>query len=225
MDAEKRGRDGPGNACIQLDGTDSHATRKSYIIKNHEKSDHCNPRFAHLINSSGIATDDRSETLLHWLPTVLGRIPDDVRPISGDASFRRYFRVSTGESSLIAMDAPPGRKSSVLSFTPPGCWKKPGSTFPASLPSTRRGFLLMSDFGDVSYLQQLAAGDTEALYADALEALVRMQRGIDAAGCGLPAYDETLLQRELELFPVWFLAGLLGLELNAAEESLYRRLS
>ncbi len=223
---KKRGRDGPGNACIQLDGTDSHATRKSYIIKNHEKSDHCNPRFAHLINSSGIATDDRSETLLHWLPTVLGRIPDDVRPISGDASFRRYFRVSTGESSLIAMDAPPGREKLRPFIHAAGLLEKAGVNVPRIFAvDETRGFLLMSDFGDVSYLQQLAAGDTEALYADALEALVRMQRGIDAAGCGLPAYDETLLQRELELFPVWFLAGLLGLELNAAEESLYRRLS
>src|SRR5687768_10806860 len=31
----------------------------------------------------------------------------DIRPVAGDASFRRYFRVVAGDRSAILMDAPP----------------------------------------------------------------------------------------------------------------------
>ncbi|MDF9392327.1 MULTISPECIES: aminoglycoside phosphotransferase family protein [Methylococcus] len=179
-----------------------------------------------MINSPGIATDNRSEALLHWLPGVLGHRPGDIRPVSGDASFRRYFRVRAGESSFIAMDAPPELEKLRPFIHAAGLLQQAGVNVPRIFAvDEAQGFLLMSDFGDVSYLQQLAAGDADALYADALETLVRMQRGIDAAGCGLPAYDQALLQRELELFPVWFLAGLLGLELSRGEQTLYQRLS
>lgn len=201
-------------------------TRKSYIIKNHEKSNHCNPRFAHLINSPAIATDNRFEALQRWLPSILGRAPDDIRPISGDASFRRYFRVWAGDASHIAMDAPPAKEKLRPFVHAAGLMENAGVHIPRIFAADEeQGFLLMSDLGDTNYLQQLASGDADLLYADALETLARMQLRIDAGGCGLPAYDEDLLLRELELFPDWFLGGLLGLELSATEEALYRRLS
>lgn len=179
-----------------------------------------------MINSPGITADNRFEALLRWLPAVLGRDPDDIRPVSGDASFRRYFRVRTGDTSHIAMDAPPAKEKLRPFVHAAGLMEKAGVHVPHIFAADEeRGFLLMSDFGDMSYLQQLATGDADALYADALETLARMQLGIDAAGCGLPAYDEALLLRELELFRAWFLEGLLGLELSTAEEALYRRLS
>ncbi|MEW6038151.1 MAG: phosphotransferase [Pseudomonadota bacterium] len=179
-----------------------------------------------MINSPGIAADNRFEALLRWLPATLGRDPDDIRPISGDASFRRYFRVRTGDSSHIAMDAPPAREKLRPFVHAAGLLEKAGVHIPRIFAADEvQGFLLMSDFGDTNYLQRLPSGDADLLYADAMETLARMQLGIDTAGCGLPAYDEALLLRELELFPVWFLAGLLGLELDAAEEAIYRRLS
>jgi aminoglycoside/choline kinase family phosphotransferase len=179
-----------------------------------------------LINSPDIAADNRFEALLRWLPATLGSNPDDIRPISGDASFRRYFRVRTGDASHIAMDAPPVRERLLPFVHAAGLLEKAGVHVPRIFAADEaQGFLLMSDFGDIDYLQRLPSGDADALYADALETLARIQRRIDTAGCGLPAYDEALLLRELELFPVWFLAGLLGLELDAAEEALYRRLS
>ena len=48
----------------------------------------------------------------------------------------------------------------------------------------------------------------DALYADALDALLRMQTTVDAAG--LPAFDETFMTTEMELMPEWFLRRHLG---------------
>jgi hypothetical protein len=179
-----------------------------------------------LINSPGIPTDNRFGALLRWLPAVLGRDPDDIRPVSGDASFRRYFRVWADDVSHIAMDAPPAKEKLRPFVHAASLMENAGVHIPRIFAADEnQGFLLMSDLGDRNYLQQLATGDADTLYADALETVARMQLGIDAAGCGLPAYDEALLLREVELFRVWFLAGLLRVEVSPAEEALYRRLS
>jgi aminoglycoside/choline kinase family phosphotransferase len=66
-----------------------------------------------------------------------------------------------------------------------------------------RGFLLLSDLGNTTYLQALDADNASMLYADAIAALIRIQR---ASRPGvLPEYDQTLLRRELDLFPsgIW----------------------
>jgi aminoglycoside/choline kinase family phosphotransferase len=65
----------------------------------------------------------------------------------------------------------------------------------------------LSDLGTRPYLEELnAGGDVDRLYADALEALVRLQtRGAEAARA-LPPYDRAALRREMELMPEWFFA-------------------
>ena len=78
---------------------------------------------------------------------------------------------------------------------------------------TEQGFVLMGDLGRQHYLEALGQGASpEPLYADAIDALVRLQSG-DASA--LPAYDRELLVREMELFPEWFLARHLSLAPDA----------
>jgi hypothetical protein len=81
--------------------------------------------------------------------------------------------------------------------------------------------LLLEDLGRTSYLEHLGAGgDSERLYADALEALAAIQlRGHDAAA-QLAPYGESELAREMALMPAWFLGRHLALELTPAETQL-----
>jgi aminoglycoside/choline kinase family phosphotransferase len=65
------------------------------------------------------------------------------------------------------------------------------------------GFLLISDLGRRLYLPELRDDSADALYADALDALLQMQTRVDADG--LPAYDGAFLWREMLLLPEWFL--------------------
>ena len=53
-----------------------------------------------------MSSDKRLEALNDWVQGQLGS-PTSLEPVSDDASFRRYFRVHTGQDSLIVMDAPP----------------------------------------------------------------------------------------------------------------------
>ena len=51
--------------------------------------------------------DTREEQRSAWLGSILAGRPARIEPASGDASFRRYFRVHLDGESRILMDAPP----------------------------------------------------------------------------------------------------------------------
>jgi N-acetylmuramate 1-kinase len=171
--------------------------------------------------------DARRSLLEHWLRHELGIAVDRVAPASADASFRRYFRVDARSTSFIAMDAPPGREDLGPFIAVAGALGAIGVNVPTVLESDRaRGFLLLTDLGSTHYLAALAAGaDAERLYADATAALLLIQsRGLAAAEA-LPCYGVELLDREVQLFPEWFLARHLGLEQTADVRSLVTAVS
>jgi aminoglycoside/choline kinase family phosphotransferase len=74
------------------------------------------------------------------------------------------------------------------------------------------GFLLLNDLGNATYLAELNEATADLLYRDATHALVQMQ--LASKPDVLPNYDEALLQRELDLFPEWYLKKHLKSELT-----------
>ena len=88
------------------------------------------------------------------------------------------------------------------------------------------GFLLLSDLGSRPYLAALQQEPdaAPALYADAIDALLRMQRRGAAFQSHLPPYDEKLLRFELSLFHDWLCGTHLGIEFNDDEEAYWQGL-
>jgi aminoglycoside/choline kinase family phosphotransferase len=82
------------------------------------------------------------------------------------------------------------------------------------------GFLLLSDLGSATYLSALSDSNADALYGDAIDALVAMQ--LASKPGVLPEYSEVLLQRELDLLPEWYLKKHLKFVLTADEEKYLR---
>ncbi len=85
-----------------------------------------------------------------------------------------------------------------------------------------RGFLLLSDLGVTTYLAVLGPDNADQLFGDAIETLIRWQ--LASREGVLPAYDETLLRRELDLFPEWYLGRHLGIKLNSQQAELLERI-
>lgn len=157
-----------------------------------------------------MTTDTRADELRAWLARTCPDADGPLIPITGDASFRRYFRITTDAGRRIVMDAPPERESTQPFVDIAGRLEAAGVTAPRVLASDRdRGFLLLSDLGDRLYLDELDDHSADPLYDDALAALVRMQGDIPTSG--LPPYDAARLDAEMDLFPVWFLGEHLGL--------------
>ena len=162
--------------------------------------------------------DDRFRALGAWLRLVLPEAPARVEPASADASFRRYFRVRLGDGrSLIAMDAPPQREGSTPAFVRiAGLLREAGLNAPeVHAQDLEQGFLLLTDLGTRPYLAALREGDADRLFGDAATALVRWQSS-SRPGV-LPEYDEALLRRELDLFPDWYIARHLGVDLQPSQ--------
>ncbi len=170
--------------------------------------------------------DVRLEQLRHWLSVERGWPLARLAPASADASFRRYFRAwRTDGATRIVMDAPPDKEDVSPYLAVSALLERCGVHVPhvdASDPS--RGFVLLEDLGSVPYLTRLQAGaDPDALYGDALAALLRIQlRGRQLARA-LPPYDAAVLEREMALMPQWFCARHLQLTLVESERALLQR--
>jgi len=159
--------------------------------------------------------DPRLSQLQEWLPTlaVLTKV-ETLRPASADASFRRYFRVDTPDGkTLIAMDAPPPQENVGPFIHVAEVFGKAGVSVPKVLAQdVERGFLLLSDLGTTTYLNQLNNDTAHKLYIDAIDALVLLQT--QSKPDVLPEYDRALLSRELQLFPDWYIAKHLNVTLT-----------
>jgi aminoglycoside/choline kinase family phosphotransferase len=164
--------------------------------------------------------DDRFSALEAWLRARLAGAPLRIERASTDASFRRYFRVFLEGRTVIAMDAPPEREDSRAFVKVAGLLREAGLNAPEILAHDfAQGFLLVTDLGSRLYLQALQEGDPKPLFTEATTALVRWQAS-SRQGV-LPDYDEVLLRREISLFPDWYVARHLGVNLSAAQsESL-----
>lgn len=136
-----------------------------------------------------------------------GLVPE---PASADASFRSYWRVRSGGRSYVVMNAPPEKEDVAPWLDVARRLRVAGLNAPEVFATDLgRGFILMSDLGTRTYLPELRDDTVDALYGDALQALLRMQAQVGADG--LPDYDHPRLLAELELMPTWFLQRHLAL--------------
>ena len=158
---------------------------------------------------NGQTGDERDRVMADWLRRQ-GVDPARCRPLGGDASTRRYCRVTTPGGARVVMDAP-GQASTCEAFLHvQRLMTGAGLHVPrVEAADSGLGFMLLEDLGRVDYLATLAGGERERLLDDALAALIRWQM---ATRDGVLArFDRARLADELALFPVWYVQRHLGL--------------
>jgi N-acetylmuramate 1-kinase len=168
-------------------------------------------------------SDDRLIALSAWVARALNDSSCRLQPASGDASFRRYFRVyAAHRSSYIAMDAPPDKEDCRTYVRIARAFRALGLNVPEIIAEDLgHGFLLITDLGERLYLGALNDDTVERLYGDATRALLLLQRDGNAAW--LPLYDKALLRYEVELFCEWYLERHLGIALSGRDRSVLDR--
>ena len=148
----------------------------------------------------------RLQLLESWVKTQSSGKPFTLSSASSDASSRRYFRATFSDDTLIVMDAPQQHEDCTNFLSIAKTFARSGVHVPEVLAQDlEKGFLLLTDFGDATYLQAMTESPERAnhLYGEAVDALIKIQM---ASGPGiLPDYDEALLSRELNLFPDWYI--------------------
>lgn len=166
---------------------------------------------------------ERKHLLENWVKEQLPGKTFSVQPASTDASFRRYFRISTDDQTYIVMDAPPQHENCVAFLHVAKILTASGVHVPKVFAQNLdQGFLLLSDLGNNTFLQ--AVNDridiAKQLYSDATDALIKIQ--LTQLTENLPAYSEALLQQELNLFPDWYIAKHLQTNLSEKQQVVLR---
>ena len=167
--------------------------------------------------------DTRQQELNIWLNLTLQQEDFSLTTASADASFRRYFRVHLAQenaygNTLIAMDAPPPQENCEPFVRIAKLFGDAGLNVPKVIAQDlERGFLLLNDLGDDTYLSQINSTNAPRLYADANNALIKLQ--LASQPNVLPNYDEALLSREMQLFPDWYIAKHLNVTLDDKQQA------
>jgi N-acetylmuramate 1-kinase len=179
----------------------------------------------------------RQQQLTQWLHSQVPNEPFTIAPASADASFRRYFRITYSERTLIVMDAPPQHEDCRPFLHIAKLFEDAGTHVPhVYAHDLKQGFLLLSDLGNTTYLQALCGGvatqqrgthrpppcgentnTARELYGAATDALIKIQ--LASRENELPPYDEALLLREMRLFPEWYIAKHLNVTLSEAQNA------
>ena len=136
--------------------------------------------------------------------TQAGWAGAQIAALPGDASFRRYFRVSKPGKSVLLMDSPPPNEDPVP-YLRAAKWLDANGLRPPHIyaEDAARGLVLIEDFGEVrmrEYLDQWP-GDERAIYTAAVDTLIELHR--------LPSgpfldYSMSEYKREARLFTEWY---------------------
>lgn len=173
---------------------------------------------------------ERKVKFEQWLVDALDGDVLAYSAMPGDASFRTYFRVQTPSRSYVAMNAPPPENCqtfAAIAAALRGMGLQAPEVFSADI---HNGFLLLTDFGDTTFLKAFNNSPTaelvDDLYDRALRALSVMQACRYVHGVELKPFGREWMQREWEWHQEWFLEKWLGISAagNTALHSCYELL-
>ena len=169
--------------------------------------------------------DRRKQQLTDWLQTTEMAPTGALQVVSGDASFRRYFRYPHQDQWFIAVDAPPPQESLQPFMAIAERYRAAGIRAPkVHADDEALGFMVLDDFGDTLLFSQLTDDQAAlALYSRALAQLPALMRVIHTSEGSLPLYDRALLVRELNLFSKWLMNQHLAMELSEAEQETWQQ--
>jgi len=140
---------------------------------------------------------------------------------SEDASFRRYFRLSKADETLIVMDSSLEEDSLTPFIDVTKRLLDVGVHAPRILlADIERGFLVLEDLGSLQLLDTLQTSNYLNFYSMALEEILKMQQ---AEASGLPLYDKAFLTFEMDLMQEWFLEQYVDLELSEDDKAVIQQ--
>lgn len=162
-------------------------------------------------------SDLRLTQLTQWLNTHFTQ-PVDCLPLSGDAGFRRYFRVKVNGQSYIAVDAPSGKCNNqsfaeLTHFLAEQQFDVPNIYQYAE----EQGFFLLTDLGSLMFSDAISdVDDTKTLtyYKRAIDIALELATTALPTHFSLPDYDAAFIYTELEIFREWLLAKHLAIGLD-----------
>ncbi|NNP75384.1 phosphotransferase [Acinetobacter sp. Ac_3412] len=149
----------------------------------------------------------REQLIQTWLQATLQSDQFEINFLAGDASFRRYARITIQNKTYMLMDAPPEKEDCAPFVSIDEFFDKNGVRVPHIVAKDLTlGLLLLEDFGDVVLSTLLNDQTVDQYYAQSFKQLIELQQ-IDGHA-QLPAYSYEKLMTEMRLLTEWMLPSL-----------------
>ncbi len=177
-----------------------------------------------MTNDSTSKANNTINELELWCRTQLSNIgvtgSYTMTPLSGDASFRQYFRLKGLHSSFIAVNAPPSTEKNDEFVAISDLFDKAGLTVPRVLGlEEEQGFILLTDLGDELLLNTLNADNVDHWYGQAMSLIHSIQNITAPSWCA--EYSRAQMREDLQRFPEWYVEGLLAHTMSKEENELF----
>lgn len=152
----------------------------------------------------------------------------EIKHLSGDASFRRYFISHVGDYSYVLVDAPPEKEDSRTFVQVAEKLYSAGIQVPRVFSTNfDKGFMCLSFLGDTLLWEKLdllqreiRVDEVNELYQQAFQILIKIQGIKEGSDILLPPFDSTTMLTELELFREWLCGGIMDLTLTDEDNNL-----
>jgi len=151
-----------------------------------------------------------------------------IKEIKGDASFRKYFRISYKKNSYVLALAEKEKESNILNYVLINKFlRNKGINSPTVIDyNYKNGLALLEDFGDKTYLQIISKSKNKFnIYKSLIKYLIKLQRiKFQQNIFRFKKYNFKVLKREIDLFFIWYLPHVLKIKSNSQILKLRRLL-
>jgi len=160
------------------------------------------------------------EARLEKILLNMGLAPAALTPLAGDASARRFFRVTAGAGGpravLVIFPEGTGEEEVVRYTGTAHLLREAGIPVPG-IYRRAGGALLIEDCGDLLLQEAVRTRDPFPLYREAVDLILEIQKRVPAAAALNPHFDGEKFHRELEFFLEHTISGYFGGTIGSAE--------
>ncbi|MEA1893509.1 MAG: phosphotransferase [Campylobacterota bacterium] len=157
------------------------------------------------------------DKIKEWLKTTPYK-DCTLKVASADASFRKYYRLTCRDKTLILMDSSLEKNSLAPFLDVTSRLLHVGVNAPKILEKNLEdGFLIIEDFGNTHYLNILDKTNFKTLYKKAIDEIISMQK---ADTSELPVYDKEFLHVEMDFMKEWYIEKHLNTTLDESQTKL-----
>jgi len=159
----------------------------------------------------------RKNALHLWVTKTFENPSLGLQALSGDASFRHYYRTTHNQQRYIIMDAPPQQEKLIEFMQVHRLLLEKNLPVPSiHAQDLEQGFLALDDLGNEWLLSVLTPQTANDCYVKAMKILLQMQQ---CQSNQLPIFDAAHIHTELTLFTEWFIRQYLNIKLSIQEQA------
>ena len=158
------------------------------------------------------------DNLYTWAKSQIADL-GPMEPLREQASSRKYYRVnSKGKSFILALSDPQKELNDEFIKYSEFLIKNNVSVPRVEAFDAENGFMLIEDFGDKVFLDEINSSNRKNLYLLAIDQIIKLQSV--ETNDDINELNEVSIKEQMKLFEEWFLLDYLKLEVHSLEKDI-----